>query len=96
MSWERAFFVVSCLQCGQLGTAMWEQNDGASFLRDPCTAISVSEGFSQQAAGPLGCEPFFDRVLVCRTCHGPACAHEVSPWPQHRRGDHRVWLEQRG
>jgi hypothetical protein len=61
MSWEREFYVVTCLQCGEAGTALWEQNDGPSFLRDPYTAVSVSNGFSLQSVGPIGCEPFFGR-----------------------------------
>jgi hypothetical protein len=92
MSWEREFYVVGCLGCGETGTALWEENDGPSFLRDPCTVVSVSEPFSWQAVGPLGCEPFFGRVLVCKTCGGPACAQVASPWPWVRRGDHAAWL----
>ena len=72
MSWEREFYAVTCLQCGEAGTALWEQNDGPSFLRDPYTTVSVSEGFSLQSVGPIGCEPFFDRVPGLQSCGGPA------------------------
>jgi hypothetical protein len=94
MSWGREFYAVTCLRCGEIGTALWEQNDGPSFLRDPCTVVVV-ERFSWQSVGPLGCEPFFGRVLVCKACSGPACAREVSPWPERRRGDHAAWLRSR-
>lgn len=52
MSWEREFYAVACPQCGEVGTALWEQNDGPSFLRDPDTSVAVSEGFSLQSVGP--------------------------------------------
>lgn len=92
MSWEREFYALSCSGCGRTGTALWQQNDGTSFLRKPYTVVEVSDGFSWQAAGPLGYEAFFGRVLVCKACGGPASAGEVSPWPKSRRWYHNDWL----
>lgn len=91
MSWEREYYALRCLACGQEGLALWTENDGPSFLRDPCTFVTVSPGFKGQSVAPTGAAQFFGHMLVCTECYGPAEAEPACPWPQYRRLDQNSW-----
>ena len=74
---ERAFYQVTCPQCGQTGIAEWWETDGPVFLLDPRGGIELPAGFVGMPGVPGdGSRLFFGQRLACMGCGVDATTKE--------------------
>jgi hypothetical protein len=80
MCFERAYYNLTCPQCGATGRAEWHDLDGYAFMRarqrgQETSSVEVSSEFAHISDSPGS---FFGYRLVCAKCRVDAHNAEVT------------------